>query len=320
MTLEVKQFIQNSKGYQFLFNSLYENPLAKLSFLKESTYEEFIGTPEFKIFFLNNLLLNFLEIALKDDEFISKLDESSITYLTQFISESHVFVLEYEEYKRCFGDNIKIKNLDNGFIDEYSSYSGSFLYLIYIEWKRNRVPKNIFEKAEEFNMELAEQIINKLNELDSNLFFSKQYRSQSKLALERVENYNLLSIREYYLYPKNSDEVLDDLEWFYQFVCSNEFVDVVEKLFEEGKLSGLALGNAIDIIGRGISIKTLAHIMSNFERKLFGEEVIQSFNLERAKEVASKLAAFEIYKQKKEHGKPAYLRLIKSNVANEQES
>lgn len=319
MTLEVKKFLQNSKGYQFLFNSLYENPLSKLSFLKESTYEEFIRTPEFKIFFLNNLLLDFLELALKDEEFINKLDESSITYLTQFISESYEFVSEYEELKRQYGDNIKIKNLDNSFIDESSSYSGSFLYLIYIEWKRKRVPRNIFEKAEEFNMQLAEQIINMLNELDSKIFFSNKYRSQSKIALERVENYDLLSSKEYYLYPKNSEEVLDDLEWFYQFVCSNEFVNIVEKLFLEGKLSGLALGNAIDIIGRGISIKTLTYIMSNFERRLFGEEVIQSFDLERAKEVASKLAAFEIYNQKKEQAKPVYLRLIKQN-ANEQES
>ena len=39
-----------------------------------------------------------------------------------------------------------------------------------------------------------------------------------------------------------------------------------------------------------------------------------------AKEVASKLAAFEIYKQKKVQVKPAYLKLIKSNAINEQES
>ena len=94
----------------------------------------------------------------------------------------------------------------------------------------------------------------------------------------------------------------------------------MEKLFLEGKLSGLALENAIDIIERGISIKTLSKPITPFQMKLLGEEFIKAFNLERAREVISKLTIYEIYGNKKNQVKPQYLRLVKQTTINEQES
>ncbi len=322
MTLGVKRFLQDLKDhgdYEFIFHSFYQNPSSMLCHLRVLTYKEFLRAPEFKIFFLSNLLLEFLYSALADYEFIAKLDEKSVADLSCFIGESSEFVSEYEELKRRCGYFIKTKSLNNAFLDEASNCSGSFFYFVYLEWKRKRISNDIFKNAEAFDTCLAEQVINLLNELNSKLAFSKYYKGQLKEALRKIIEEDYLSSKEYYLAGPN-DEDLDDEEWFCQFVCNNEFVEVIEKLFLDDKLTGLALGNAIDIIARGVAIKTLSVPITILERKLLGEERIAAFNLERAKILLSKLASLEIHKKGAKSNKPNYLRLVKPDIYAEQES
>lgn len=260
---KVSEFLNNIKlddeELYFLLYRFYKNP----NVINESIFK--------KRFFMNNDFIDFLYSCVFEEEFIDNLDLDTAYELKEYVKDSL-------EYKKIFLK--KIMSLKDN-----SEYKRIIKKMDLI----NEFSKN---KLKRFDDDKASMLI---DELDFHMVYSivpeKSYVKESIINEIINDDYSiikdcLLFERLFYL----PDKDCYDGELFEALLCENKFLSVVEQLMNQNKLyNKKIIDNIISIISTGISIKRKEISDYNAFEEILGEELILSFDIEKASSIISKL-------------------------------
>lgn len=332
MTLELKKFFEKIKNSEdsFLFLRLYHNPSSVLGSKQDmdEAEEEYYTLHNYFDLMLNNNLTEFIDLVLRDEEFGEKANIQIWRKFNFFICDSINFIRYHhfkydEDLMRVLKNEITIKefldkkqfsNIDEAIMEIIIK---SDIYLKYIKLFEYDYSK---EQIESYDVRKSLNVRNRINLRMLDIKERTIDRQRSKeVALEWILEDDYSEKSDYdnmYLYrhvlkndfydPQNSIPGICATS-FYDLVCENRFLDVMEQILKQGMIEGIPLDNAIEIINMGIQIKECQEPDAEFLAKTLGVDLVKEFDIKKAKNLLSQLF---LYKRKKEKN-PNKLRIIK---------
>lgn len=322
MSEELKAFFEKIKdsGDLFLFLRLYHNPSSVLGDKQDmdEAKEEYNNLHNYCDLMLNNNLTEFIELALKDDEFRKKADFQTWIKLSFFLYDSADFkkyhYIQYDEdlIKLFKGEMTVFEFLDKkglpringsvmGLMGRYNIYK-KFTRLFEHNYSKEQVESFDENKSSSvrswvnFRMEvIKEKAIDKQRDKETALNWIQEddYSDNGDIDNMYLYRYVLKSdfIEPYSLRPGICFTALDNL------VCENRFLDIMQQILEQGVIKGIPLDNAIEIINMGIQIKSFKEPDADFFRKRLGNDLVKEFDIKKAKTLLSEL---RLYKRRNE--------------------
>jgi len=288
MTRELATLLKNEKKNKFLFYQLYYHPEVLLKFLPFQT-EDYYKVPGYYELFLNNGFLIFLNLALKDETFFSRLNENILLVLSNLINDQIYFRYDFLDFPSTdsnFGCGSFVK----------SNVSG------YRKWD-NQEKEDLVMKVEAYYQYLAEDILNYLAYLSTLFSLIAKRQSNKMAAFEKISQNRFFDKKTFHL----GEDV--DVEIMCSLVCDNDFVDLIGKMLKTDLLDICTIKEAKDIISYGIKIKKLIESIPMYQRKLIGEDKIKVFDISKAEKVLNQLILYFYTNKKSAH---IGLKLIKS--------
>lgn len=304
MNKELKQFLgelRKNKSYGFLFTKLYYSPKSVLGGSNEPSPEEYDKINNYFDLILNNDFTKFIDLCLRDETFVSKLDISLYRKLSFFLYDSINFKKNYSERTINAGKNGLISTKD---MSNFEIFSLLLLYKIYKEYEKLFDHNYSQEQVDSYNHRYAETVRQDLIFRTSMYYQQPEDKKAGKdlmLAMIKDDDYN---DEPFLTRPLVSMFGIDTII-FDSFVCENRFCDIIEQLLSQNKLEGFVLDNVVQIISIGISIKDLSLGDVEDYKKRLGKEIIRDFDIEKAKKLVSDLTRL------KNKNKNKRLRLIK---------
>jgi hypothetical protein len=284
MTDITKQFFANNKKYEFIFKKIYYHPEILKVFLKYDR-EQYYKLPIYYYLLLNNHFLDFLNNAIEyDEDFLCRLDIEILMVLENVLLNNQSIREEYFEVHDGTGE------MSYTFFKTATNFQKAF-------------NKPLDEKARYYNWDFSDSLSDQITELQERVLAAKEGKEIISEILECT--------KEDICYLENAD----DITIFYALVCNNDFVSLIEEMFNKRQLSLSLIDKAKKIISSGIEIKTLVGKGVIYQQKLIGEERVRSFDLKAAGQLLTKLIIFEERSLLK--SKPLHLTLIKSEPSSQ---
>ncbi len=284
MTDITKQFFANNKKYEFIFKKIYYHPEILKVFLKYDR-EQYYKLPIYYYLLLNNHFLDFLNNAIEyDEDFLCRLDIEILMVLENVLLNNQSVREEYFEVHDGTGE------MSYTFFKTATNFQKVF-------------NKPLDKKARYYNWDFSDSLSDQITELQERVLAAKEGKEIISEILECIKEDNC------YL------EDADDITIFYALVCNNDFVSLIEEMFNKRQLSLSLIDKAKKIISSGVEIKTLIGKGVIYQQKLIGEERVRSFDLKAAGQLLTKLIIFEERSLLK--SKPLHLTLIKSEPSSQ---
>lgn len=285
---EIKSFLkkiekEDRKQY-FILGKFYLNPEVSLGGSEEETIEQYQNYGDIKKLMLNSYFYEFLEICLKQKNFINKINFNMFRKLSFLIfdtldfKERYIKDLEDDELRACFNTGF---DTDLKYQKKYKTIEFYGLY------NRNK------EHGWIYDLKISREEIDKLDNgflfslkseisLLGEIYYDKNIQPEEdrKMAILRVKTDSYDDIYNCFLSrPPMSKEIFDTV------VCDNEFLGIVEEVLLNKDIPDIILKNIIEIIEIGINFKTLrTDLYQDFTLfyNQLGREKISEFNLKNA--------------------------------------
>lgn len=323
MPESLKTFFEKIRNDQdlLLFWRLYHNPSSVLGNKQDmdEAEEEYNNLIDYCQLMMNNNLTEFVGIILGDEDFSKRADIQIWRKLNFFLYDSVDFkkyyhLLDDTDLMRLFKEEITVfdyldkkglPHINGAVMGVASKYN---IYKKYIRLYEHKYPIEQVEGYSERESSNVRSMVNLKITVIKERTIDKQHHKD--IALKWVEEddysensdcdnmylyrYKLISdfVEPYSLFPGICFEALDNL------VCENRFLDIIEQKLEQGKIMGIPLENAMEIITMGIRIKKYQEPDTNFFRIRLGDDLVKGFDLKRAEDLISKLTLFKMKNQK----------------------
>ena len=321
MSEELKQFFNKIKNSQdlFLLWKLYKNPSSVIGNKQDmdEAEEEYYNLYDYCRLMMNNNLTEFIQLILYDSNFLGKEDIQTWRKLGFFLYDS----ADFKVYYHMLDDPDLLPLFRNDItIQEYIKRKGSFqpkfplleMYNAYQKYKKlfkYHYPKEQIDNYDEKKAAHVRSMINlRLNVIRERTI---EREENKKIAMKQVEEddysndadldntflykYQLFTDfwELYSLFPNLCMKTFDNL------VCENKFLDIIEHKLDKGKIDGIPLDNALDIINMGINIKKF--IISDWEMLAgrLGMDLVRNFDLHHAESLVSKITLYRIQNSRK---------------------
>lgn len=298
--MNVKEFLnlvkKEDSAQYFRLYKFYKNPAVSLGGTEEKTLESYYQHGEIKNLIANNIFFQFLDLCLREESFVQKLDFILLRKIRFLLYDSKVFKEEYldpleDPYLRNWCSN-KVP------IGEYYSKKYNKLELWSISLKYQ-------ELGWIYELGLGKEII---NDLDLNLirrllseisfqidvYYERYVKpiEDRKILLDTIRQEDYSASRNCFLESRDAF----DKRVFKNLVCDNDFLDIVEETLLPKDLPKGVITNIISILEVSVDFKTLNIKYEDFQLHYqeLGKERIASYNYQRAIKLISEL-------KKKEH-------------------
>ena len=312
MEKELKDFFEESlpSNQIFLFRKLYNNPNSILGVEQElfEVEKEYYNLPRYFDLILNNNLLKFLNIALKDEEYCQKLDIQTCRKLGFFLYDSVDFKTYYKYQKELLellNNEISVTKI----FKKMNLNSSSILDVFELCKKYEKLFKYNYPEEQVINYDdgLSISLKEKLDLQIETIYKRTIEKEQDKeYAFKRIaeddydgdlDNVYLYTHGHYDLTSDSGLELVETISFkdIELLACENRFLDIIEELIELEEITGVALDNAMTIVLASIRIKSHNIVNANYFRKRVGDTVIKEFDLKRANSLYLKM---NIYKNR----------------------
>ncbi len=312
MSEELKAFFNKIKDSQdyFLLWRLYNNPGSVIGNKQDmdEAEEEYYNLYDYYRLMMNNNLTEFIDLIRCDDNFLGKDDIQTWRKLGFFLYDSidfkkYYYMLDDPDVLLALNDKIPIQEYIKR-KKESNSHPKFPLFEMYEAYKK-------YEKLFKHNYP-REQIDNYDEKQAAHVRWYVKLRlsiikaktidkeENKRIALKWIEDddysdgsdFDNAYLYRYQLLKNSSYRAFDDL------VCENRFLDIIEHKLDEGKIDGVPLDNALDIIIMGINIKkgNINNLELLVER--LGIDLIRDFDWHRAEELVSRITLYRIQKRK----------------------
>ncbi len=286
MTGKTKQFLANNKKYEFIFKKLYYHPEILKIFLRYDR-EQYHELSIYYHLLLNNHFLEFLYNIIKyDEDFLCRLDMGILMVLENILLNNQSIRREYFEIQEDGYNNLQISYM---FLETAINFQQIF-------------NEPIDDQARYYNLDLDDDLNEEITELQARYSAIEEGKS---MLLEILKSIKSGSALEYDYDTTN----------FYALACNNDFINLIEEIFDKKQLELSLIEEAKEIIASSIEIKTFFGKGVKYQQKLIGEERVKSFDLKRAGNLLTKLILFEQRHVVKP--KPTYLMLIKPDYTSQ---
>lgn len=301
MSEELKKFFYGIKetGDYFMLIRLYRTPESVLGnkLDMDDAEREYFDLPNLCDLILNNNLLGFLNIVLYDMNYTSRLDFQHFRKLHFVLWDS----IEFRKYIKIQDDDILMKTLKQEMsVSEYLDNKGlphtngsifelQSIYKIYLKYIRLFEYGYTRDIIDSYNVSLAENLRSRLN-LEMEVIHEKQEREgKLKYILKRIEEDDYDGNDIYLAYNTINYSELDGFKMFDATVCSNEFLRIINKLYNAGKLHGLVLKHVIEILEVSIGVKKYTFYDALWQRQRLGSNIVNAYDMRLAEELLSQL-------------------------------
>lgn len=269
MTKEIKNYLKklekNNKINYFSFWKFYLKPKAILNDKENNNSNILIENEEF---------FTFLNLCLKDKEFIAKLDEASMKKIRYILFDRKEYLensILDELYKTNFKENTLSKSYFNNLVLTLNS-------------KRN-------------NLSIIDNLIKKIT------FLEEQYceknilpELEKKKIFKKITEDDYQNISNCYLFARHGK----DRKSLQYIVCDNDFLDIIQKYLLNYDLPKVIINNIIEILETGINLKmrntTHYNLWNSYQ--LPEEEKIKNFKATTAAKLIDSLKQKKRTKQK----------------------
>ena len=269
MTKEIKNYLKklekNNKINYLFFWKFYLKPKAILNDKENNNSNILIENEEF---------FTFLNLCLKDKEFIAKLDEASMKKIRYILFDRKEYLensILDELYKTNFKENTLSKSYFNNLVLTLNS-------------KRN-------------NLSIIDNLIKKIT------FLEEQYceknilpELEKKKIFKKITEDDYQNISNCYLFARHGK----DRKSLQYIVCDNDFLDIIQEYLLNYDLPKVIINNIIEILETGINLKmrntTHYNLWNSYQ--LPEEEKIKNFKATTAAKLIDSLKQKKRTKQK----------------------
>ena len=314
MSKEIKSFfneIENTQDF-FLLWRLYNDPKKVIGY--DLDKEELFNMYDYCRLMMNNNLIRFIKLALKDDLFSIRANIDIWIKFGAIIYDSIDFKKYYHmvdsDLLQLFKNEITVNEYFERLGDRKPPMpiiSGYEIYQKHSKLYDLKYPK---KQIEEYNEKEAKKVRDLVNLRIQVLLEEKTKEDDRKAALKWIEeddytdesNFDNAYLCRHQLFsdfaepfsiiPGLSRTVLNDL------VCDNRFLDIIEYKIDEDKIAFLPLENALDIIIMEINIKKGEIRFLEYFVNQLGINRIREFDLRKAEKLVSKITLYKINNNK----------------------